>query len=593
MYRINFKGRSSILLLCIVVITGCVRDRKEDQRSQGKNGFPSHVQPPIGKTTNKSNDAFAFDSHIKQSASGSSLFFSQCFWVKMPSPPGDSIIALAANTACIFAYTNKGLFRSADSALRWDHISTNLSAPAFKTIALVDTALYGATDSAVYRLKNIENRWVECAMLYDDGSILDTDDCGNRNVIDINICKSLTFSAFTSRDSGKTWMLQRVPSSCNPARDIFNSDYGPNHVPSYSPVYSVLRWSGQLFTATDGGVFLNGSVLLSGFPDSISARSLSANERMVLAGTNKGIFQLVHSDNTTIIWNNVDSLLSDSIIHAQITAGRMIRASAPTDNNNLLSTLFQAYIKSGKANWAKSITVKTTFTAGKSVFKQCSALVKGHYSFLLFQTSDNGITWSIGSNGLPRDARRSFSVVIDSFYFIGIGGIDTSANDNDSKIEPGDIYRSVDSGITWSATKSGIEGDLDKLLIIGKTLLAACSVSSIDGEPGRDNILQSLDYGKTWTPLPGVPAFNNHYAGCAEFDGCTFLATKSGGIFYTLNSGKRWNIYNLGLSETSFRQLFTYGDYLWAATDRYWNDKKGKNEKGLWRLNIPNLLKMK
>lgn len=108
------------------------------------------------------------------------------------------------------------------------------------------------------------------------------------------------------------------------------------------------------------------------------------------------------------------------------------------------------------------------------------------------------------------------------------------------------LSRSEDGGVTWRPALASLALDAP-LPTTSVTVAAGGAVFA--GVPG--GILSSLDGGATWdtAPLPSPPPFIAALAAspCFEQDGTLFAATMEDGVFVSIDRGRSWQAWNIGL----------------------------------------------
>ena len=153
-------------------------------------------------------------------------------------------------------------------------------------------------------------------------------------------------------------------------------------------------------------------------------------------------------------------------------------------------------------------------------------------SGVIFQTTDDGVTWTRPDSG-TRQALNGVSFAAQAGTAVGEGGT---------------ILRSDDGGLSWAAQFSGTTASLGGVSVVDANTAIAV------GEAGT--ILRTDDGGITWTPqesgttltLFGV-SFANPDNGTAVGEAGTILSTDDGGTTWTVqDSGTTSPLYSVSLA---------------------------------------------
>jgi len=174
----------------------------------------------------------------------------------------------------------------------------------------------------------------------------------------------------------------------------------------------------------------------------------------------------------------------------------------------------------------------------------------------LYNSTNNGETWNLDSNGIPAYADcRSITVSGQNIY-VGIG----------SERYPGCIYKSTDQGSIWNPSSSDIIATRIKLFykIDNKIYTSAYN----------KGLFYTTDHGDNWinanTDLP-----NNGISNITSMGNCqSNYLLLSDRNYISTNSGQNWQIFG-GSSTPHFYNFVTKNDtilalkgYPWKSTDR-------------------------
>lgn len=148
----------------------------------------------------------------------------------------------------------------------------------------------------------------------------------------------------------------------------------------------------------------------------------------------------------------------------------------------------------------------------------------------VFQSSDNGQTWTGTNSGLTETHVRSV-MIADGIFFAGtIDG----------------LYRSPDAGQTWSAANNG----LTNTAVISLTHRGIHLYAGTDG----GGVFHSANAGDLWEPFgPGMGNAVVPYLAKGSAD--LYAATWGAGVFVKPHDGENWNSFNAGLTEANIRSI--------------------------------------
>lgn len=209
-----------------------------------------------------------------------------------------------------------------------------------------------------------------------------------------------------------------------------------------------------------------------------------------------------------------------------------------------LLTLFllAGFAASGHAQWSK-----TNWTAASSFFNLYSnqnTVIARTWDTLnagrTFVTSDNGANWTLVAADSSKDI---LSVVVLSNTMLG-GTWD------------GLISTTVGSTSWTGLTPAGIAADtaISAISIIN-TMLYAGAVGTV---------FKSSDSGSSWTEIKtGIPV-NARITSFAGIGNAVFAASDNSGVYVTTDAGASWSAINTGLTDRNIAQLVTMDDRVFA-----------------------------
>ncbi|HDH04963.1 MAG TPA: hypothetical protein ENH01_04520, partial [Nitrospirae bacterium] len=180
-----------------------------------------------------------------------------------------------------------------------------------------------------------------------------------------------------------------------------------------------------------------------------------------------------------------------------------------------------------------------------------------------FKTTDGGSTWEAKRAGIGGPGRYYFTAPISSiviypgdtntvFATVGLLRIDPDENAWINVEKKGTIFKSTDSGESWSKINTGVNN------IPGDTLIYRLVIGATNSElyiATQYGIYKSTDGGVNWVEknlgLP-VPDPWTHFLLKDTIDSSTlYLTIKNGTVYRSTDNGDNWTIYNNGLPTTS------------------------------------------
>jgi hypothetical protein len=234
--------------------------------------------------------------------------------------------------------------------------------------------------------------------------------------------------------------------------------------------------------------------------------------------------RLWKTTNAGAMFNSVDSLPTGTCIPTgAFTESRAYPIPVPMviDPSNPLVLYIGTYLSTGYN--AATVPAEPIPTVSNGIFK----------------SSDGGVSWALSATGLPRvvpgDPTSSFRDVLALAIDPVSPNILYAASNPTSGSAPGRVYKSVNSGATWTNSSTGISGqDIRALLIdpLDHTKIYAASGGNGSGPGG---VYFSSDSGVTWSStsvaLPSSSA--------------TSLALDRSGADPILYAGSRAGLYDI------------------------------------------------
>lgn len=175
--------------------------------------------------------------------------------------------------------------------------------------------------------------------------------------------------------------------------------------------------------------------------------------------------------------------------------------------------------------------------AVRTVLQMGSDILVGTEEAGVFVSSDNGASWTQKNNGLNNKWIRTLYIHKSCLFAGTMGG----------------VYRSLDSGNTWSGTITGAQ---ILNLFENDDKLYACTWS-------YDGVLVSLDTGKTWMSTN----LKQDVTSFVRIGNTLFVGTKNNYVHKSTDNFSSWTLADNNLTNPSIRNLVVVGTTLYAATD--------------------------
>ena len=295
---------------------------------------------------------------------------------------------------------------------------------------------------------------------------------------------------------------------------------------------SAVQAGGVFYRSSDSGVSWTGRATCIGFNLPINALAASpayGSDHTVFLGSGGGTYKSTTSGDT---W---------TLVHSGSTVQALAVSPAFATDRTLFSGFqFNSVYKStdGGSTWStastglpspqiRSLAVSPDFSSDNTVFA-------GILGNSVYKSTNRGGSWSAANTGIASLTGLSLAIspayASDQTLFV--------ATTNGQFPNPVyHVYKSVDSGATWTLADSGISGSLTKLGIspdfaIDQTLFAATS----------SGIFKSTDRGSSWTLvrattadtyLAVAPAYNSNQT--------LFAGTYNDNVYRSTTGGAAWS----------------------------------------------------
>jgi photosystem II stability/assembly factor-like uncharacterized protein len=167
----------------------------------------------------------------------------------------------------------------------------------------------------------------------------------------------------------------------------------------------------------------------------------------------------------------------------------------------------------------------------------------------IYRSTDSGASWTAVNNGLPKIMPPSpFLPLIFTLVF---NGTDIYAGTGSG------VFRSTNNGAYWSAVNNGLTNvNVYALAVNGTNFFAGTR---------NGGVFRSTDSGGSWTAVNnGLTNLNIYVFAVSGTD--LFAGTLGGGVFRSADSGASWTAVNNGLTNLSINTLAVNGTDLFAGT---------------------------
>ena len=162
--------------------------------------------------------------------------------------------------------------------------------------------------------------------------------------------------------------------------------------------------------------------------------------------------------------------------------------------------------------------------------------------FGLFRSLDSGSTWSTINFGAVDSCVKTI-IIVGNFIYLG-----TPAEG---------VFVSGDAGLTWEARNNG----LTNLAIHCFTFAGSSLFAATDG-----GVFVSDDEGTSWASV-NTGITNPEIRTITNLGGVFFAGSYGSGVYCSNNNGQTWIVKNNGLGSWYITHLFTYGTIIFAGTN--------------------------
>lgn len=277
--------------------------------------------------------------------------------------------------------------------------------------------------------------------------------------------------------------------------------------------------------------------------DSVAIICMAVNGDTVIAGGYYGV--IYRSFDNGINWTQVTTLPN-----ANVGTGADVHALAIVDRK-LFAASDSVYLSADKGLTWKTTALKNFAMNGTGVFSlaSCGTSLFAGTNAGVFRSTDSGVSWSSANTGI------SGGVIFD-FTTQGTNVFAATGNG---------VFISTDSGANWVQTNANVPKSVNALTVSGTTLFAG---THSGGVPQATGIFRSSNNGTNWTQIStqlsidgsGHPKFTVHQNNIFVSVGY------QSGVFLSTNNGSSWTAVNSGLADTSVYCLAVSGPNILSGT---------------------------
>ncbi len=540
-------------------------------------------------------------------------------WTQTNGPVGGRVLALTTLNGRVFAATQKGVYRSDDTARTWKKTGSEIRNEQISILEVHDSIIYAVSTYWLYWSSDYGEHWQK----YGDSALF----IFSLSITPHAVVMATYKGSLRSTDNGKTF--QRLDTAVQ-----FTSSQQYT-IPKFFAVEDTVIASTDsgIYRSTDDG---NSWKFVSSSPKfvRIFKRLETSNKTFAVTQTLYGspLFQSLDNGNT---WENIDTIpfpISDfCAVNDSSFVSTALRGNGVPIGELRISRSFGHYWFKAKGQYSSTsrcllpIGDRILFTSNSGVYVMdwgvdsiylsnkgmsnatAGAIIVGDTLVAIggegfaSYSYDNGEQWDSYTENTPSQSARQL------FHFGGYSFIATYDS----------IFRSSDMGKSWSPLFKGIPpasiwniSFLDSVMFLtlrdstenllisldsgntwfvdsNKTLpsLSILSVGGVLYSLGDKKLYFSTDFAKNWDTIAMPPeirksSFGYGLTGNKEF---LFLFTLDSGIFRSSNRGLSWSRcdYGLSLPFVQIQQISCFDSILFAVTSKgvYFSTNYGESWK--------------
>jgi photosystem II stability/assembly factor-like uncharacterized protein len=180
-------------------------------------------------------------------------------------------------------------------------------------------------------------------------------------------------------------------------------------------------------------------------------------------------------------------------------------------------------------------------------------LINAVFHHGIYRSSDSGLTWMASDDGLGTDADKGWELAVDptdpARIYLGL---------NHRGAARSGLYRSTDSGLSWSVLSNFPEGDVQCVYVDAASTVYASITDNFDWST-EGGLYRSMDGGNSWTMINDHPRVVD--LDIDPNDANRLLATgqawyrpssRDGELLLSEDGGTTWEIISTGVAHTFF-----------------------------------------
>jgi photosystem II stability/assembly factor-like uncharacterized protein len=444
-------------------------------------------------------------------------------WSHQPSPIGDKINVNPSNSNEVIVSGSVGIWTTTNGGDNWSHTLTDFAGNA-NEVAQSNALIYdpfnptkklaGTDSNGIYVKTSASPTWLQSSSGMNAQTIRGLaihPGLSNRIYAGVGDVFSPAHVNFISTNSGATWSQSNTGLTGLNFRDIEVDPFTASTVSS-TVVYAVGRdvpvttftgilsdADGGIYKSTDGGS--NWFTIDSGIPLSSSSptTSLFSTVRDITIDLNSS---LAGAPSQTLYVAGTGRFSSDGIGGFTKIAARIYKSTDAGANWNSSDSgiaepttsqfLYPAAVKIVIDPSDSNTLYAATFLVGYDSTVPAPTIGNG-----IWKSIDAGVSWTLSSTGIPTiggsgtSPLNVLSLVIDP---VASNRLYASVHNPDSFSSQ--IYKSVDSGVSWTLANTGIATSDVRDIAIDSAGIVYAAAAGNAGNPG--GVYQSKDFGATW-----------------------------------------------------------------------------------------------